>query len=484
MQDIGPAAHAAKPEAIAPLRITARSGTRQSVEPLLEGVLGSLSDSSAIDTPFPFPSCYASHAPRSSTRTALVSRRAPRPRYLHRAASAGDGWTYLHGGHLESGLSGDVWRFRTSESKVKRHGRRKSSREAETAVKLQWEQVWGVAEYHGSETGSEESESGASSCGDSDDENDEPHSDDAAAGGDGGPAASPPHSPVAPSDGAPDNAHQGPLPPAQMFAVLGQAIGFGAAPSSPAAAMANPPVAQNPAHGAPAQGAGPQAAFQAAMLAANHGVLGAGFEDAAAGADAAEGGGDAECPRPRCAASWTSLPGSNKIFLFGGQGSENDFLGDLWCFHTGGRGACRWEQLTHAREARPEGEGAAGGGGEEEDDDNDGEGAAVPWRVPEGRWGHTMVEHGGYLYMFGGSSPGKAYAGLWRLDTSVSPCVWSLIKPTGDPTLTGESLDVPGTSRSGRPRARGGHSATVVHDTLYIFGGNITQVLSLLKRYT
>ncbi|CAM9614872.1 unnamed protein product, partial [Hapterophycus canaliculatus] len=26
-----------------------------------------------------------------------------------------------------------------------------------------------------------------------------------------------------------------------------------------------------------------------------------------------------------------------------------------------------------------------------------------------------------------------------------------------------------------RPRARGGHSATVVHDTLYIFGGNITQ---------
>ncbi|CAM9396035.1 unnamed protein product [Scytosiphon promiscuus] len=225
---------------------------------------------------------------------ALVSRRAPRPRYLHRAALADDGWTYLHGGHLESGLSGDVWRFRTSEAKVKRHGRRKSSREAETAIKLQWEQVWGAPEYTGSDTSSNESESGASSDGDSDqDTADQQHSDDATGGA------------------------------------------FGAAPSVPAA-LANPPVAQNP-----APGAGPQAAFQAAMLAVNQGVLGAGFEDAPPDVDAAAGEEQAECPRPRCAASWTAVPGSKKIFLFGGQGSENDFLGDLWCFHAGGRGECR-----------------------------------------------------------------------------------------------------------------------------------------------
>ncbi|CAN0399648.1 unnamed protein product, partial [Ectocarpus sp. 8 AP-2014] len=37
---------------------------------------------------------------------ALVPRRAPPPRYLHRAAEAADGWTYVHGGHLQSGLSG------------------------------------------------------------------------------------------------------------------------------------------------------------------------------------------------------------------------------------------------------------------------------------------------------------------------------------------------------------------------------------------
>ncbi|CAM9743614.1 unnamed protein product, partial [Hapterophycus canaliculatus] len=285
------------------------------------------------------------HAGDFQPIVALVSRRAPRPRYLHRAASAGDGWTYLHGGHLESGLSGDVWRFRTSESKVKRHGRRKSTTgtiETDTAIKLQWEQVWGAAEYNGSDTDSNDSDSGASSGGggDSDDENDgQEHTEDNAAGGDGGVVGSPPHSPVipvSPPDGAPVNAHQGPLPPPQMFAAPGQAVAFGAAPSVPAA-PGNPVVALNPAYGA-----APQAAFQAAMLAANQGVLGAGFEDAAAGLEAAAGEELVECPRPRCAASWTSVPGGNKIFLFGGQGSENDFLGDLWCFHAGGRGECRW----------------------------------------------------------------------------------------------------------------------------------------------
>jgi len=76
--------------------------------------------------------------------------------------------------------------------------------------------------------------------------------------------------------------------------------------------------------------------------------------------------------------------------------------------------------------------------------------------------------------MFGGSSPGVAYAKLWRLDTSVSPCVWSLLSPARDMTDT--------TAETGKPRARGGHSATVVRDSLYIFGGNITLVRTSERR--
>ncbi|CAM9347641.1 unnamed protein product [Ectocarpus sp. 4 AP-2014] len=394
---------------------------------------------------------------------ALVPRRAPPPRYLHRAAEAADGWTYVHGGHLQSGLSGDVWRFRMSNSKRRRGP---DPREDETAVKLQWEQVWGGNdEDWAGETGSG---TGGGSLGGSDGDDDD--DDD---GGWGHPShAAPPPDAAAP---APDNVNHGPLPAAQMFVAPGQEVALGAAPA--AADHAAPP-----ALGA-ALGAGAQAVFQAAMFAANHGVLGAGFEDAGGGVGAAGGGGGGggggagsmACPRPRCAASWTALPGSNKIILFGGQGSDNNFLGDLWCFHAGARGECRWEELDQVREPRPSGDsGGGGGGGEEEHGDNDVGGPGAPWRVPAGRWGHTMVEHRGSLYMFGGSSPGTAFAGLWRLDVSVSPCVWSLMAP-GRNTVSLEEGGLAEAAGGERPPARGGHSATVVRDTLYIFGGNITQ---------
>lgn len=149
-------------------------------------------------------------------------------------------------------------------------------------------------------------------------------------------------------------------------------------------------------------------------------------------------------PTPRCAVSWTAVRGTNDIYLFGGLGQSDDFLSDLWCFHAGARGQCRWERLRTVREPEDAGQEVGGGG---------------PGAIPAGRWGHTMVEHQGVLYMFGGTSPGQAYTGLWRLDPSVRPCRWSLLAQEGE-----------------QPPARGGHSATVVGDTLYIFGGNVTDV--------
>eukprot|EP00752_Nemacystus_decipiens_P008951 g7992.t1 len=394
---------------------------------------------------------------------ALVSsrRKKPSPRYLHRMAEAGDGWTYLHGGHLESGLSGDVWRFRVSEP-----SQAVTDDGMVRPLKLRWEQVWG-GESEGAD-GAEDDDD----CGDESDESDEEREPERmAVFGDGA-------NPVA-SAAAPDVAHDdphhpaaAPPPPAQALGPPGEAAALGASLSPPpnqAAAVAAAVLGAAPAGAQPAL----PPAFQAAMQAVNHGVLGAGFEDAA--------GVNANGPRPRCAASWTPVPGTNRIVLFGGQGSENQFLDDLWCFHAGGRGDCRWERLDQEREPRPSGcgggggdgdgcVGGAGGQGEEDPNDNEARGAGGPWRVPEGRWGHTMVEHRGLMYMFGGSSPGKAYKGLWRLDASASPCVWSLLRPSGDDAAATEAA-----GSGGMPGARGGHSATVLKDSLYIFGGNILQ---------
>ena len=381
---------------------------------------------------------------------ARVSGKAPPPRYLHRVAEAGDGWSYLHGGNLESGLSGDVWRFRAWEPKSRPSaGRsRRGAPAPAPALKLRWEHVWGGGD--GDENGAEEADGNASDSssggssgggggGESDDETESEGAGDGYGGGGAAAAAPYPGMGVAPPPNAADNEPGGPM-------------AFGAAL---AAHQVLAPPGPPPGLGAAAGGAQ-----------ANNGVLGHGLEDAAA---VGTGG-----PRPRCAASWTAMPGTSRIYLFGGQGSENEFFDDLWCFHAGGRGECRWERLDHVREPRQTAgaAGAAGGGGggggeDGDEDDREGEGAAGPWSAPEGRWGHTMVEHRGSLYMFGGSSPGVAYARLWRLDTSVSPCVWSLLSPARDMTDAIES---------GKPQARGGHSATVVRDSLYIFGGNITLV--------
>lgn len=320
----------------------------------------------------------------------------PPPRYLHRVALAGDGWYYLFGGRLEQGMSGDVWRFRVKPSRARRGH-----------LSIHWELVDGEAGRgtmntgNGLVSGSENGVIGTNQSVNADaDEDWRDYENEGPANV--GPVIEPPQ--VIPQDtwhghGIMDDVH--------LLQVA------------------------NPAEG--------QAGFggngEAAVAETAHGE--------ATGTNTRK-----RSPRPcaRCAASWTCSPGSNKIYLFGGQGLGDNFLGDLWCFHAGGRDECRWELLKSvvANDAPDD----CVEGGQEE----------APEAL-EGRWGHTMVEHRGALYMFGGSFPGQACAGLWRLDTSVRPCLWTFLRPGGK-----------------KPPARGGHSATVMGDTLYIFGGNTTEV--------
>ena len=320
-------------------------------------------------------------------------------------ALADDGWYYLFGGHCQLDVVGDVWRFRVENPR----GRR--TKGVFAPVSVRWEHVDGVASTGNGEPDSEgdggsDGRAGSerspterdSDC--SDDEIDEENSD--AEG-----AALPPPVVVTPQ----------PLPENNAFPFL------------------VPMIAEAQAAGLPGVG---WAEIQEL------------FFEGPPLPDELDANGKPTRPRPRCAASWTCIPGSNKIYLYGGHGSGNDFLDDLWCFHAGGRGECRWEKLEAVGDLRPR-------HSNRQEEDIDPRVARFP--APDGRWGHTMVEHRGVLYMFGGSSPGHAYAGLWRLDISVSPCVWSPLKPEGE-----------------KPPPRGGHSATVVGDTLYIFGGNITTV--------
>lgn len=349
---------------------------------------------------------------RAAPRT---SRAVPSPRYLHRVALAVDGWYYLHGGHLRVGMSGDVWRFRVE-------GPKRGSTRRGVGFSLRWEQVDGPVQQADPAAGAAGANGDDHGDGNGDMMEQEEYSNASDASG------------ADDEDSDSDDEDDETIDPSP---VIGPPPGVPDAPHSALLALAAAP------HG---QAAGGNPADQAALQAIQEAV-GGGGEGGLQPPDI-DADGNPTRPRPRCAASWTSIPGSNKIYLFGGQGAESDFLCDLWCFHAGRRGKCHWERLHAVRKVR-----------EDIDNEEGGQDEGAPAAVPEGRWGHTMVEHKGFLYMFGGSSPGQAFAGLWRLDTSTRPCVWSLLK-----------------QGSGRPPVRGGHSATIVRDTLYIFGGNIIQV--------
>jgi hypothetical protein len=76
----------------------------------------------------------------------------------------------------------------------------------------------------------------------------------------------------------------------------------------------------------------------------------------------------------------------------------------------------------------------------------------VTQNFPPGRWGHTMNAVSRDMFiLFGGSCPGQSYADIWVF-TPMSG--WRMI-PTLNPI-----------------RGRGGHSAAIVGDSLYILGGN------------
>lgn len=75
---------------------------------------------------------------------------------------------------------------------------------------------------------------------------------------------------------------------------------------------------------------------------------------------------------------------------------------------------------------------------------------------PSRRYGHTMVHHDRFLYVFGGSADNTLPNDLHCYDLDAQ--VWSVIKPEGGSNI---------------PPGRVFHSVSVVKDAMYIFGGTI-----------
>jgi hypothetical protein len=147
------------------------------------------------------------------------------------------------------------------------------------------------------------------------------------------------------------------------------------------------------------------------------------------------------------------------------------------------------------------------------DDDADVEDAIDYQDAPDARWGHTATAIGGVLVLFGGSCPGEAFNDVWSMDLAEpdgqddEPL--DLPDPQGGP-LSRQSSEASSfgagagdsSPRSGDvgthdawvlsqpkhksvrwhrqrvsgepPAPRGGHSAAVVGQAVFIFGGNTT----------
>lgn len=75
---------------------------------------------------------------------------------------------------------------------------------------------------------------------------------------------------------------------------------------------------------------------------------------------------------------------------------------------------------------------------------------------PSRRYGHTMVHHDRFLYVFGGSADNTLPNDLHCYDLDAQ--IWSVIKPE-------EGSDL--------PPGRVFHSVSVIRDAMYIFGGTI-----------
>lgn len=68
------------------------------------------------------------------------------------------------------------------------------------------------------------------------------------------------------------------------------------------------------------------------------------------------------------------------------------------------------------------------------------------------RYGHTVVAHGRDIFLWGGRNDEGACNELYKFDTTTYE--WSRVRTKGQ-----------------KPKSRDGHSATVVGDHMYIFGG-------------
>lgn len=75
---------------------------------------------------------------------------------------------------------------------------------------------------------------------------------------------------------------------------------------------------------------------------------------------------------------------------------------------------------------------------------------------PSRRYGHTMVHHDRFLYVFGGSADNTLPNDLHCYDLDAK--IWSIIKPE-------EGSDL--------PPGRVFHAVSVIRDAMYIFGGTI-----------
>lgn len=88
-----------------------------------------------------------------------------------------------------------------------------------------------------------------------------------------------------------------------------------------------------------------------------------------------------------------------------------------------------------------------------------------PSVTPFQRYGHTVVAYGSYIYLWGGRNDENACKIIYRFDTK---------------TLKWEKPAVSGTT----PGARDGHSAVVIRNQMFVFGGYEEEVGLFLKMST
>jgi hypothetical protein len=109
---------------------------------------------------------------------------------------------------------------------------------------------------------------------------------------------------------------------------------------------------------------------------------------------------------------------------------------------------------------------------------------------PRGRMGHSAVSYRGYMWIFGGTSPGFAYDHLLRFDPRTGHFVTLIVsnpldvgtqnssaaasqesRPTTSPT-SDKNKNVSHRWTLGRIEGRGGHASAMVGDWMYVIGGN------------